>query len=178
MTSTAWFFRSSLSAQWWRDSPSSLPDRISSGAPDVSILLSWTDWEYSLHSSRSSDPLSTVNTEFPLVWDWGFFGSVWWEFFLDSVADFALFFKRLTLGFFFTDIWCSLIILIIAGVELSSDDVVGILHRFPLMSFHFWDLPCSLTWAFFFTFMIDRFIHVGASKNQWPAKKNAQHVIK
>lgn len=174
MMSTAWFFRSSLSAQWWRASPSSLPDRIPAGALDVSILFSWTDWEYSLHSSTSSNPLSTVNTEFPLVWDWGFFGSVWGEVFLDSVADFALFFKRLTLGFFFTDIWCSLIILIIAGVELSSDDVTGTLHRFPLMSFHFWDLACSLTWAFFFTFMTERFVHVGASKNQWPAMNIVQ----
>lgn len=174
MTSTAWFFRSSLSAQWWRDSPSSLPDRISPEGLDAFILLNWTDWEYSLHSSSSSDLLSTVNTKFPLVWDWAFFGSVWWEFFLDSGTDFTLFFKRLTVGFFFTDIWCSLIILIIAGVELSSDGVTGILHRFPLISFHFWDLVVSLTWGFFFTFMTERFIHVGSCKNQWPVNNNVQ----
>ncbi|MEQ2165537.1 hypothetical protein GOODEAATRI_017850 [Goodea atripinnis] len=60
-----------------------------------------------------------------------------YKFFLFSETVFGLFFNLLTEGFFFTDTWCSFIILTITGLELSSEGLMEDLHRLLLTSFHF-----------------------------------------
>lgn len=152
MTSTAWFFRWFLSAQWCRDSPSSRPGFTSGFSSDVSVPFSCIDWEYSLQSSRSSDS-SIVNNEFPLASVWGFLKGDWEELILDSETDFALFFNLLTDVFLFTAALCSVAITAITGLVFSSEEVMGGLHRFPFTFFHFWDLAWPLPGEGFFTFM-------------------------
>lgn len=111
------------------------------------------DWEYSLQSSKSSDS-SIVNEEFPLAWVWGFFDDDWGELFFDSETGFALFFNLLTDGFLFIDALCSVTTVAMTGLEFSSEEVTGGLHRFPFTFFHFWDLTWPLACEGFFTFMI------------------------
>lgn len=152
MTSIAWFFRWFLSAQWCRDSASSLPGFTSGVSSRVSVPFSFKDREYSLQSSKSSVS-SIVNNEFPLASVWGFFKADWEELILDSETDFTLFFNLLTDGFLFTDALCSVAITAITGLVFSSVEVMGGLHRFPFTFFHFWDLAWPLPGEGFFTFM-------------------------
>lgn len=168
MTSTAWFRRSSLSAQLWRDPPSSLTGIICCISPEVLTPFPWIDWEYFFHSMESFESLSILNTELPLGCVGGFWTTDWGVFVLAWETGFALFFNLLTEGFFFWDALCTTAILATTGLELSSEEVMRGRLRLPLTSFHFWDLAWPFTCVGLCAFMIlwSTTTLVGADQNK------------